>query len=186
VNGKPPAAPSGPHDCKDKHVRPRPIRLSTAERDVTPPLSIAPQSIMPQSAKNGIEGNLNDGNEKKKGKEHFVDLVLKCTAGEVLTTEMIRKFSRRARSYMLTYKALDIFVEEGREKWMGDEVDTSLDITYKQIENMQKIIKSHRAALDFDRGFIASTLKLTKNLDLKEAIEIGPQKKKRGRKRKHQ
>jgi len=122
----------------------------------------------------------------KKGKEHFVDLVLKCTAREVLTTEMIRKFSRRARSYMLTYKALDIFVEEGREKWMGDEVDTSLDITYKQIENMQKIIKSHRAALDFDRGFIASTLKLTKNLDLKEAIEIGPQKKKRGRKRKHQ
>ena len=103
-----------------------------------------------------------------------------------MKTEMIKICSCRARSYMLTYKALDIVGEEGREKGMGDEVDTSLDITYKQIENMQKIIKSHRAALDFDRGFIASTLKLAKNLDLKEAIEIGPQKKKRGRKRQHQ
>ena len=102
-----------------------------------------------------------------------VNLVLKCTSREVLMTEMIIKFSRRAHSYMLTYKALDIVGEEGREKGMGDEVDTSLDITYKQIENMQKIIKSHRAALNFDRGFIASTLKLAKNLDLKEAIEIG-------------
>jgi hypothetical protein len=35
-----------------------------------------------------------------------------------------------------------------------------LDITHKQIKNMQKIIKSHRAALDFDRGFVASALKL--------------------------
>ena len=124
----------------------------------------------------------------KKGKEKFVDLVLKCTSREVLTTEMIRKFSRRARSYMLSYKALEIVGEEGREEGTGtgDEVDISLDITHKQIENMQKIIKSHRAALDFDRGFIASALKLAKNLDLKEEIEIGPQKKKRGRKRRHQ
>ena len=58
VDGKPPAAPSGPHNCKDVHVRARPIRLSTAERDVTRPLS-----IMPQSTDHGIEGNQNDGNE---------------------------------------------------------------------------------------------------------------------------
>jgi hypothetical protein len=103
----------------------------------------------------------------KKGKEKFVDLVLKCTSREVLTTEMIRKFSRRARSYMLSYKALEIVGEEGREEGTGDEVDISLDITHKQIENMQKIIYSHRAALGFDRGFIASALKLAKNLDLK-------------------
>ena len=69
---------------------------------------------------------------------------------------------------------------------MGGEVVISLDITHKQIKNMQKIIKSHRAALDFDQGFVASALKLAKNLDLKEAIEIGPQKKKMGRKRHHQ
>ena len=122
----------------------------------------------------------------KKGKEKFVDLVLKCTSREVLTTEMIRKFSRRARSYMLSYKALEIVGEEGREEGTGHKVDILFDITHKQIENMQKIIKSHRAALDFDRGFIASALKLAKNLDLKKEIEIGPQKKKRGRKRRHQ
>ena len=103
-----------------------------------------------------------------------------------MTTEMIRKFSRCARSYMLSYKALEIVGEEGREEGTGDKVDISFDITHKQIENMQKIIKSHRAALDFDRGFIASALKLAKNLDLKKEIEIGPQKKKRGRKRRHQ
>ncbi len=118
----------------------------------------------------------------KKGKEKFVGLVSKCTSREVLTTEMIRKFSRRARSYMLSYKALEIVGEEGT----GNENDKSLEITHKQIENMQKIIKSHRAALDFDRGFITSALKLAKNLDLKEEIEIGPQQKKRGRKRRHQ
>ena len=115
-----------------------------------------------------------------------VNLVLKCTSREVLMTEMIIKFSRRARSYMLSYKALEIVGEEGREEGTGDKVDISFDITHKQIENMQKIIKSHRAALDFDRGFIASALKLAKNLDLKKEIEIGPQKKKRGRKRRHQ
>ena len=91
----------------------------------------------------------------KKGKEKFVDLVLKCTSQEVLTAEMIRKFSRHARSYMLSYKALEI-------------------------------IKCHWAALNFDQGFVTSTLKLAKNLDVKEEIEIGPQKKKRGQKRQHQ
>ena len=31
VAGKPPASPSGPHDCEDVHIRVRPIRLSMAE-----------------------------------------------------------------------------------------------------------------------------------------------------------
>ena len=43
--GKLPAAPSGPHDCEDVHVRARPIRLSTAYCEVIRPLSILPQSI---------------------------------------------------------------------------------------------------------------------------------------------
>jgi hypothetical protein len=84
---------------------------------------------------------------------------------------------------MLSYKALEIVGEEGR----GDDIDGSLDILRKQIENMQKIIRSHRAALNFDRGFITSALKLGKvDFDLKREIEIGPQKKKRGRKQQQQ
>ena len=75
---------------------------------------------------------------------------------------------------MLSYKALEIVGEAGRV----DEIDGYLDITHKQIENMQKIIKSHRASLDFDLGFITSTLKIGKvDFDLKQEIEIGPQKK---------
>jgi hypothetical protein len=38
---------------------------------------------------------------------------------------------------MLSYKALEIVGEEGR----GDDIDRLLDITHKQIENMQKIIR---------------------------------------------
>ena len=38
VAGKLPASPSGPHDCKDVHIRVGPIRLSTAEREESLPL----------------------------------------------------------------------------------------------------------------------------------------------------
>ena len=55
----------------------------------------------------------------------------------------------------------------------------STDITHKQIENMQKIFRSHRAALDFDKGFSVSSLKSGKDFDLKQEVEIGPHKKKR-------
>jgi hypothetical protein len=67
------------------------------------------------------------------------------------------------------------------KKGGGGDIDGLLDITHKQIENMQKIIRSHRAALDFDQGFITSALKLGKvDFDLKREIEIGPQKKRGG------
>ena len=38
VAGKPPASPSGPHDCKDVHIRAGPMRLSTAEQEELLPL----------------------------------------------------------------------------------------------------------------------------------------------------
>ncbi len=107
-----------------------------------------------------------------------MDVVLRCMSREELTTELIRKFSWRARNYMLSYKTLEIVGEE----WRGDEIDGSLDITHKQIKNMQKFIRSHPAALDFDQEFITSALKLGKDFDLKQEIEIGMQKKKRGQK----
>ncbi len=61
---------------------------------------------------------------------------------------------------MLTYKLLEI-VREGSK----DQSDKkSNDITRKQIENMQKILRSHRAALDFDKGFVVALLKSGKDL----------------------
>jgi hypothetical protein len=68
---------------------------------------------------------------------------------------------------MLTYKLLEI-VGEGSE----DQSD----------KNMQKMLHSHRGALDFDRGFIVPSLKSGKEFDFKQEVEIGPLKKKRGRK----
>ena len=50
------------------------------------------------------------------------------------------------------------------------------------IENMQKLFRSHRAELDFDKGLIVASLKSGKDFDLKQEVEIGPRKKKRGRK----
>ena len=70
----------------------------------------------------------------KKGKDQFVELVTKCTSRSVLKTDLICKFSRRARSYMLTYKSLEI-VNEGSKDQSNEK---SNDFTHKHIENMQK------------------------------------------------
>ena len=43
----------------------------------------------------------------KRGKTNFDTLVGRCTSRDVLTVELVRKFSRQARSYMLTYTLLD-------------------------------------------------------------------------------
>ena len=88
---------------------------------------------------------------KKKGKEKFLELFNHCISRELITKEMVRKFSKRARSYMVAYRALD-----------SDEMkdgDMPCDITHKMIEKMQKIVSSHRAALDFDAGYLNSILK---------------------------
>jgi hypothetical protein len=47
---------------------------------------------------------------------------------------------------------------------------------------MQKILRSHRAAPNFDRGFIVTSLKSEKEFDFKQEVEIGPLKKKTGMK----
>ena len=52
---------------------------------------------------------------------------------------------------MVAYRALD-----------SDEMkdgDMPTDITHKMIEKMQKIVSSHRAALDFDAGYLNKILK---------------------------
>ncbi len=78
----------------------------------------------------------------KKGKEKYINLVLKCTSRLVLTADLIRKFSRQARSYMLTYKwLLEIVGEHSNNQ--SDKKST--DITHKQIENMQKKFRSCHA-----------------------------------------
>ena len=79
---------------------------------------------------------------------------------------------------MLTYKSLEIVGEGSKDQ----DDKKSNDITHKHIENMQKLFRTHRAALDFDKGFIVASLQSGKDFDLKQEVEIGPRKKKRGRK----
>jgi hypothetical protein len=70
----------------------------------------------------------------KKGKANFDSLVAKCISRDLLTTERIRKFSQRARSYMLTYSSLQ-FIHKGKGK---DQVMTNNTFTHTKIENMKK------------------------------------------------
>jgi hypothetical protein len=85
--------------------------------------------------------------ESKKGKDNFHSLVHKCISRDLITVEMVRKFSKRAREYMLTYM---YFEENGSDS--ND--DGPATITGTMIEKMKKIMSSHRAALDFDHAFV--------------------------------
>ncbi len=44
----------------------------------------------------------------KKNKQNFDALVSKCISRDILTIEQVRRFCKRARSYMLTYKLLEL------------------------------------------------------------------------------
>jgi hypothetical protein len=44
----------------------------------------------------------------KRGKQNFDALVSKCISRMVLTEDIVQKFSQRVRSYMLTYKSLEL------------------------------------------------------------------------------
>ena len=83
----------------------------------------------------------------KKGKENFINLVDRCISRDLITVDMVRKFSKRARGYMLAYKILE--TDE-----MKEVTNEQQDITHHMIEKMKKVVSSHRAALDFDAAFI--------------------------------
>jgi len=88
----------------------------------------------------------------KKGKENFRALVQRCLSTEMgagsgcLTPQMIRKFSRRARCYILTY----FWIEHGMEEKIKEEEELS----ETHIERIKKEFKTHRNAIDFDEKFI--------------------------------
>ena len=116
----------------------------------------------------------------KKGKENFDKLLAQCISMETITKDLVRKFSARARRYMLTYKSLELMEKQGGTPAVdGDQQTQTMSLA--KIENMTKIIKSHRAALDFDKEFIMKSVTAS-NFDYKEEVEV--QKKMAGTKRK--
>jgi hypothetical protein len=80
----------------------------------------------------------------KKGKESFRKLVCEVTSRDILKTSTIRKLSRRARAYICAYYSL--YESQNR----GDTTKLTLPL----IERVVKAFKTHRAALDFDAGFV--------------------------------
>ncbi len=91
----------------------------------------------------------------KRKKESFRDTVRQCLSREVLTTEPVRKFSVRARAYMLAYLALD---KEEEALTITNDPDSSAASIVVKSEKMVKQFKSHQCTLDFDIGFIKSTV----------------------------
>ncbi len=53
---------------------------------------------------------------------------------------------------MLTYKSLELSDKNNNEDGIVN------NVTLTKIENMKKVLKSHRAALDFDKSFIMSSI----------------------------
>ena len=86
----------------------------------------------------------------KKGRVNFIKLVDKCISRDTITTNMVRKFSKRARFYMVGYKVLE------KELLTNDKSPEQL--SHAMIEKMKKIVSSHRAALDFDKGYLTKVI----------------------------
>jgi hypothetical protein len=89
--------------------------------------------------------------QSKKGKESFKRLVDECTSRDILSTKTVRKLSRRARAYICAYYSLY------ESKRNGDDMPT---LTLPLIERLVKSFKTHRAAIDFDAGFLNGFVKV--------------------------
>jgi len=76
---------------------------------------------------------------------------------DTLSRERVRKFSRRARLYILAYQALHS-LEENREQQPSTTSRDAHQITPMKIESLVKDFKTHRCALDFDKGFIKTVI----------------------------
>lgn len=72
----------------------------------------------------------------------------------VTKKKVIRRFSKHARQYMLSYQALGLYLDQGN-------IVTDQYFSLKKIEEMKAIFKCHRAAIDFDSNFVMSTIAAT-------------------------
>jgi hypothetical protein len=82
----------------------------------------------------------------KKGKENFDKLVSKCISRGVMKKKLIRRFSKRAQEYMLSYQSLEKHDDEDINSMAAGQC-----ISQQRIEEMKLLFKSHQAAIDFDK-----------------------------------
>ena len=97
----------------------------------------------------------------KRSKTDFRKLVTKCCSRELITKQLVRKFSKRARDYIIAYHAVENHGNKIKQltsdkKGKGEnkaEVDKS---TVVKVERMKRAFKTHRCAMDFDTKFLKS------------------------------
>ena len=95
--------------------------------------------------------------ESKKTKENFRNTVRRSLdRDKVLTNERQRKFSKRARQYMLAYNAIqNTGVEKSRGENIKQEMSANLvESVIKQFKHKDKTYRSHRGADNQDVGYI--------------------------------
>ncbi len=100
--------------------------------------------------------------EKKRGKENFTNCVRECMSRNLLTTDRIRKFSKRARRYMQGHHVLNQMQQGLLASIDADELmssKTNLAIVLTKLEKMVKKFKTHWCAMDFDYSFCKTIYK---------------------------
>jgi hypothetical protein len=77
-----------------------------------------------------------------------------------MTTEQVRAFSKCTSSYICEYYAFITSSKEGIDngECAGSGGQKMTPLGYGKIEQMVKKFRTHRCALDFDRGFINGIL----------------------------
>ena len=101
--------------------------------------------------------------ESKRKKETFRALVRSCFSQDKCTIETIRKFSKRARDYIVAYHLLTNKKDDVKHCAVKSENDD--DRVVVKVERMRKEFKTHRCAMDFDTKFIESVVEC-KTIDL--------------------
>ena len=121
----------------------------------------------------------------KKCKDSFRLTVQKCLSrDDVLTTARQRMFSRRARVYMLAYKALDVISKSNVEGASNDEGNNADQVkvevkqefplsnnlnsqyNYSLIERVVKSFKTHRCMEDIDTSYIREIVQQMVNIEI--------------------
>jgi hypothetical protein len=84
----------------------------------------------------------------KKGKDTFLKSVRKCISRENVATKIVRMASRRARQYLIAYKALEANVSlEEIEKMSST---GGLSATPVKLKKIKAVFWTHWCAMDFD------------------------------------
>jgi hypothetical protein len=104
----------------------------------------------------------------KRSKAQFLEKVRYCMSREFLTNERVRKNSRRSREYMVSYFILS---SEASGNLPYNEFARLSElkpcsISASKIEQMKEKVRTHRAALDFDRNFCEVKFKVEKDNNL--------------------